>query len=147
MIAYEVLCQAIVDWKAGARPSTSSSHMSMSGEGGGEPQAVEELESGLVEMDAYEDGVDEQAEYTGSGEYAASSSSSDEYAGSGEYAAASNPGAEYDGSGEYAAASTPDGEVPAGAEDERADYEQVEPDATGADDGYEVAVEDDDETR
>ena len=68
MIAYEILVQTIADWKAGVRPSAPMPHVSS-----GAPQRVEELSSGVVDLDdgyaaepvaeEYEETEYEQGEY------------------------------------------------------------------------------------
>jgi hypothetical protein len=50
MIAYEILVQTIVDWRAGARPSAPNVPPPPP-RGPGAPQAVEEVDSGVVDLD------------------------------------------------------------------------------------------------
>ncbi len=129
MIAYESLCQAIVDWKAGARPSASSSSMYTQNVQEGEAQAVEELESGMVEMDdveyddAGETGEAAQAAYSGEHDQAAYSGEHDQAAHSGEHDQAA-----YSGEHDQPAAE--------GSDEAAESYED-----------YDVAVEDDEEER
>jgi hypothetical protein len=70
MIAYEILVQTIADWKAGARPSAPNVPPPLRGSGA--PQAVEEVESGVVDLDEgqeYAEGEYAEGEYA-EGEYA-----------------------------------------------------------------------------
>jgi hypothetical protein len=65
MIAYEVLVQTIADWKAGARPSAPNVPPPPPGAGApprgtGAPQVVEEVESGVVDLD---EGQELEGEY------------------------------------------------------------------------------------
>jgi hypothetical protein len=64
MIAYEILVQTIADWKAGARPSAPNVPPPL--RGAGEPQVVEEVESGVVDLDEgqeYAEGEYAEGEY------------------------------------------------------------------------------------
>ncbi len=62
MIAYEILVQTIADWKAGVRPSAPSVPPPLRA---GAPQPVEEVESGVVNLDeGHEFGEDEYATET-----------------------------------------------------------------------------------
>ena len=98
MIAYELLCQAIADWKAGARPSASHT-------AGTVPESYEDVESYDVnaeEMLAVESAAvevgdetlvdDDEADMAGEAEYqdedAAEAEAEDEDAGTDEEAAA-----------------------------------------------------------
>ena len=59
MLDYDLLVQAISDWKAGARPGSSGVYPASAAE----PEPVEEIESGLVEMaDVAQDEADASAE-------------------------------------------------------------------------------------
>lgn len=67
MIAYEVLVQTIADWKAGVRPSAPTPPRTLVGA----PQPVDELSSGVVDLDddesfaaeEYEEGGYDEAQY------------------------------------------------------------------------------------
>jgi hypothetical protein len=59
MIAYEVLVQTIADWKAGARPSAPNVPPPPP-RSTGAPQVVEEVESGVVDLD---EGQELEGEY------------------------------------------------------------------------------------
>jgi hypothetical protein len=62
MIAYEILVQTIADWRAGVRPSAPSVPPPPRG---GAPEPVEEVESGVVNLDdGQEYGEDEYATET-----------------------------------------------------------------------------------
>jgi hypothetical protein len=50
MIAYEVLVQTIADWRAGARPSAPSVPP-LPSRGAGAPQPMQEVDSGVVDLD------------------------------------------------------------------------------------------------
>jgi hypothetical protein len=62
MIAYEILVQTIADWKAGARPSAPNVPPPPR-RGTGAPEAVEEVESGVLDLE-------EAQEFAEEGEYA-----------------------------------------------------------------------------
>ncbi|MFV8756008.1 hypothetical protein ACNOYE_36110 [Nannocystaceae bacterium ST9] len=49
MIAYEILVQTIADWKAGVRPTAPTPPVQMHASAG-QPEAYEEIESGVVDV-------------------------------------------------------------------------------------------------
>lgn len=61
MIAYETLVQTIADWKAGVRPSAPNVPPP---QGAGAPEAVDEVESGVVDLEEGQEYAEEYATET-----------------------------------------------------------------------------------
>ena len=120
MIAYDVLVQTIADWKSGARPTAPMPPAA--------PEAVEELASGVVDLDDEED----------AGQYYAG-----EAAAEGEYEQTEYEQTEYESGGQ-----DDSGEVEVEVEqggDEQGEYEQPYEQPEPSHDEYEQPVIDDDD--